>query len=105
MKASVKKVIGGAEFIFEADEKDELETLSKVITMGNAPTSCGICESEDVHFSSNKSTSEKGTFVFVKVICKKCGARSNLGQYKTGGYFWKGWEKYSPPQQAEDGSA
>lgn len=99
MKISIRKQIGKTIFIFEIDEKDEMEAMSKAGVLAMMPDKCGLCGKDNVSLSSNKA---KG-YTFVKVVCKECDARSQLGQYKEGGYFWKSWEKYqsSQPQQKE----
>lgn len=94
VKATVN--IGGQQVQFEADEKDEMEAMHKVIALSNPHTTCNICNDQGLankKFTTNKHTGEKGTFTFVNIKCK-CGARSSLGEYKTGGYFWKAYEKY-----------
>jgi len=91
-----KTKVGGVVYEFEADEKDELDSLNKVITLANPRHYCNICKDDGLdnkYFMTNKSTTEKGTFTFVSIKCK-CGAKSALGQYKTGGYFWKDYEQY-----------
>ena len=93
MKVSVKKSIGGSDFIFEAEEEKDIEAIAKVASLSNAPIKCGLCQSENVHLSSNKAQG----YTFVKVLCEDCNGRSQLGQYKEGGFFWKEWEKYEPP--------
>ncbi len=84
---------------FEVDEEQELEALSKAGFLASMPTKCTECGDNDVHLASNKSSSEKGTFTFVYMQCNKCGAKAQLGQYKTGGMFWKKWEVYDPNKQ------
>jgi len=59
-----------------------------------------VCESEDVILSGNKA---KG-YTFVKVVCNKCDARAQLGEYKEGGFYWKEWEKYIPKGGGRDES-
>lgn len=101
MKVIGKVKIGGVVYEFEADEKDELDSLNKVITLANPRMTCNVCKDvgfENKKFTTNKSTTDKGTFTFVNLKCK-CGAKSALGQYKTGGYFWKDYEQYQPKAQ------
>jgi hypothetical protein len=84
-KANIK--LGKVSYQFEIDEKDELDTLHKIIVLTNPRRKC-ICGNDDqesMYFTTNKDK-EGNTYVNVK--CAKCEARSKLGQYKTGGYFW-----------------
>lgn len=97
MKISIKKQIGKTTFVFEIDEKDEMEAMSKAGVLAMMPDKCGLCGKDNVSLSSNKA---KG-YTFVKVVCKECDAQAQLGQYKEGGYFWKSWIKYKSSQQPE----
>jgi RNase P subunit RPR2 len=79
----------------EIDERDEMETLSKAIVLANPRRQCNECgNTEGFYLTSNK---DKEGNVYINVKCPKCGARSKLGQYKAGGYFWHDYEKYEPP--------
>ena len=100
-KAIVK--LGNTEYEFQADEKDPIDSLHIVIALSSIRRSCNMCNAsqEEFYFTTNKNTSEKGTFTFVNVKCGKCEARSGLGQYKSGGYFWKDFEKYGKGGQGE----
>ena len=90
VKTSLK--LGGVSYQFEFDEKHELDTLSKAIVLSNPLSVCPMCDNKDkelFHFTSNR---DKEGNIYVNVKCK-CGARSKLGQYKSGGYFWRGFER------------
>jgi hypothetical protein len=77
----------------EIDEREEMETLHKAIVLSQPKKECNICgESNGLYWTSNK---DKEGNIYVNVKCP-CGARSKLGQYKAGGYFWKDFEKYEP---------
>lgn len=100
-KATLK--LGGVSYQFDIEEKDELETLHKIIVLSNPRHKC-ICgnnDPEQFHFTTNKSSNDKGTFTYVNVKCNKCEARSKLGEYKAGGYFWHEFEKYSKPDNEQ----
>lgn len=96
---TVKRKIGDTVYEVSADEKDERENFAHTLWLAQAPKKCGLCESTDVHLSVNKATSDKDgkTYTFVKMLCNNCNARAQLGEYQTGGFFWKGWEEYTPP--------
>jgi len=98
MQIEISRKIGDAVYKFTIDEKDELQALEMAGFVASMPKKCKLCGSDDIHLTNNKA---KG-FTFIKMICNKCNGRSQLGQYKEGGFFWKGWEKYQPPQKQED---
>ncbi len=88
--------VGGALYQFEADEKEDLLAILKVVGIVNIRQECNICNKgtpEDFQFYAYKKSSDKGEFIFVKVRCT-CGAVSSLGQYKSGGYYWKDFEEF-----------
>lgn len=96
MKIKIRKVLTNLDvYEFDIDEEQDLEALAKAGFLASMPTKCTECGENDVHLASNKSSSEKGTFTFVYMQCK-CGAKAQLGQYKTGGMFWKKFEVYNP---------
>jgi hypothetical protein len=94
MKAIAQTVLGGVSYRFELDEKDEKDTLNKLITFSNPPTYCDNCKTvgnDNFKLTSNKD--QEGN-IYINVKCKKCQAKSKLGSYKTGGYFWHRFELY-----------
>jgi hypothetical protein len=93
MKASVETKLGNVVYCFEVEEKSEVETLHKIAVLGNPPTICDVCGEngqENFTLTSNKDSEAN---CYVNVACK-CGAKAKLGLYKSGGYFWKQFEKY-----------
>ena len=93
MKIIITKVVGADSYTFEISDPQDLVALSLAGDLASMPDKCSLCDGE-VTLASNKSTSEKGTFTFVYMRCKGCGAKAQLGQYKGGGFFWKKFEKY-----------
>lgn len=94
MIARVTTVIGKVKYEFEIEEKDEKETLNKAITLSNPRKKCDSCGEiglDSKYFTTNK---DKEGNIYVNTKCAKCGARSKLGSYKTGGYFWHEYEIY-----------
>jgi len=93
--------MGGVAYELTVDEKDEMDALHKAIVLSNPRTYCASCNTnilpEDVRMTTNKDK-EGNTYVNMK---HRCGARSKLGQYKTGGYFWHDFEKYVPKAEPE----
>jgi hypothetical protein len=93
--------IGGKEYKFIIDERVEMEALHRAIVLTNPLDRCHSCGDvgfDNKHYTSNKDTEGN---IYVNVKCSKCGARSKLGQYKAGGYFWKDYEKYDPNKKDE----
>ena len=74
--------------------------IHKAIVLGNSPKYCRLCQNRE-HFQLDSNKDKEGN-VYVNVICK-CGAKSKLGQYKTGGYFWHQFEKYEKKAQGPQG--
>lgn len=91
MRIKINKTIGNTAIQFEIEKVKEIEALALAGFLASAPNKCS-CGSENVCLESNKA---KG-YTFIKVICRECDARAQLGQYKDGGFFWKKWEKYNP---------
>ena len=93
MKAIVKL---GDRITLEIEEQKELETLHKAVVLANPRQVCVCGNKEGFYLVTNKSTTDEGTFTYINYKCPKCGARSKLGQYKAGGYFWHEFEVYQP---------
>lgn len=94
LKTAVK--IGPTTYQFEFDEKDEMDGLAKAIVLSSPIRTCTNCKDvgyDNKYLTSNKDK-EGNTYVNCK--CGKCGARSKLGLYKSGGYFWHEYELYVP---------
>lgn len=77
----------------EIDERSEMDTLHKAVILSNPRRKCVCGNVEGFYLSTNKDK-EGNTYINNK--CPKCGARSKLGQYKTGGYFWHDFEIWKP---------
>jgi hypothetical protein len=93
MKAIVKTKLGNSEYVFEIEEKSDLETLHKIAVLGNPPTFCDVCgDSGADNFTLTSNKDSEGN-CYVNVACK-CGAKAKLGLYKSGGYFFHKFEKY-----------
>lgn len=98
MIARVEYILGGVKYSFEFDEKGEMDTLHKAIVLANPKTYCNVCKNNDKNkfkLTSNKDT-EGNTYVNIKCIC---GARSKLGSFKSGGFFWREFEVYDPSKK------
>lgn len=99
MKAIVKL---GDRIRLEIDERDEKETLSKAITLSHPKGKCVCGNTEGFYYTANK---DKEGNVYINYKCPKCGARSKLGSYKTGGYFWHDFERYVPNEKKSTGKS
>lgn len=92
MKITVKTPVGDVVYLYEIDEADEMQALHKAIALGNPPKYCNECKNTNgFHLDTNK---DKDGNIYVNVVCKGCGAKAKLGQYKSKGYFWHKFEKY-----------
>lgn len=99
MIAKVGFNIGGVEYKLEIEEKDEMDTIHKMIVLSNPPRYCQLCKNAaEFRLATNK---DKEANTYVNVRCKKCGATAKLGLYKSGGYFWHEFVKYEPKTKAE----
>ena len=99
MKVKVNFEVNFKKYELEFDEKDEMETLHKAIVLSNPRTFCNVCQDPKARkrFISNK---DKEGNIYVNVGCG-CGAKSKLGQYKAGGYFWREYEKFEGKKNEE----
>ncbi|OPZ94121.1 MAG: hypothetical protein BWY74_00828 [Firmicutes bacterium ADurb.Bin419] len=92
MKIKSQVKYGKNTYLFEVDEKDEMETMHKTFVLANPPSKCNECGNvKDFHFDSNK---DKEGNIYVNAVCDTCGAKAKLGRYKTGGFFWHQFEKW-----------
>jgi hypothetical protein len=96
MKATAKVKIGTVEYVFEVDEKTELDTLHKISVLANPPDVCNECKNSnaDKGFRLQSNKDKEGN-VYVNIQCNKCKANAKLGLYKSGGYFWHEFKMYS----------
>lgn len=93
MIAKSQLFLGEVQYSFTVDEKDEMDTLHKIIVLSNPRTFCNVCKNGDLKGFKLTSNKDKEGNTYVNVKCK-CGARSKLGKYKTGGFFWHDYEVY-----------
>ena len=94
MKAKVQVSLGKTVVYFEFDEKNDMEALHRVGVFGYPPTYCNCCQSSGAEFFAISSNKDKEGNIYVSILCKKCGAKAKLGQYKSGGFFWHKFEVY-----------
>lgn len=94
MKITVQTQLGKVVYRMDFDEKGEMDTLHKAIVLGNPPQYCQICKNKE-HFKLDSNKDKEGN-TYVNIVCLKdgCFAKSKLGQYKSGGYFWHKFEQY-----------
>lgn len=96
----IKKILSSTMEV-AIDEKDTREALAQA-TFYLAPDYCGLCKATNIIWTSNKPTTDKGTFVYIKRLCLSCMATSTAGEHKDGNsLFWKKWEpKFETNNQA-----
>ena len=97
MKAIVETELSGTKYTFEIEEKDTKETLLTAIALGNPPRRCDECGNKSFESFKLESSKTSEGHIYIKTICRKCGAKANLGTYQNGGgHFWHKFEKYIP---------
>jgi len=94
MEIKVKTNIGNVEYEFSINENSEMEGLHKAIVLGNPKLYCDECKNPQPQSFRMDSNKDKEGNIYVNVVCRKCGAKSKLGQYKSKGYFWHKFEKW-----------
>ena len=105
MIIKLKKKLGTTEYEFIMEGIKPFDVLQEAAQMSQMPDLCPLCNSDDtLELQMNKSKSEKGEFTFIYVYCKHCNAKAQIGQYKTGGIFWKPFEKYEGKVNAKKSS-
>lgn len=92
MEIKVQTKVGNTSYQFVIDDKTEMDTIHKAAVLGNMPSYCNLCKNNE-HFALDSNKDKEGN-TYVNIVCKKCFAKAKLGQYKTGGYFWRQFEKY-----------
>ena len=102
MQIEVINKIGDTQYKFHVDEKDPKEALLSASVFGNTPHYCHECKNTD--FFALSGNKDKESNVYISIVCKKCGAKANLGSYKSGGFFWKRFEKYVKPGESSENS-
>jgi len=85
MKINVKFKLSENVYEVELDEKDEMDTLHKAIVLSNPKKKCICGNTNGLYMDSNK---DKEGNTYVNIVCPECNAKSKLGRYKTGGFFW-----------------
>jgi len=96
MEIIVESQWGRSKYTMKLEEKSVKETLNMAITLGNPPHYCHACKNIDSNKFSPDTNRDKDGNIYINTKCELCGAKSGLGTYKTGGFFWKKFEKYVP---------
>jgi len=94
MKVTVKSKLGSAEYLFEIEEKNDLDVLHKIAVLGNPPTFCDECKNDNPNMFRLVSNKDTEGNTYVNVRCEKCGSNAKLGLYKSGGFFFHPFKKY-----------
>ncbi len=95
MDIKVKKQLQNSMLEINIEEKEDKEALAKALVF-TQPDYCPLCKGKNIAWEANKVNTDDGTFTYIKRKClnKDCLASSTLGEYKSGGFFWKPWEIY-----------
>jgi hypothetical protein len=95
MEIKVNKQLRGASLEVKINEEDGKEALARALVF-TQPDICGLCKEENIIWDASKvKIKEKNTYTSIKRRCLSCGAISTLGEFRTGGYFWKKWTIYN----------
>ena len=107
MKANVSMKVGLVDYSLEIDEREEMETLHKMIVLGNPRSKCNVCGDTGFTYKKFDTNKDKEGNTYINVVClsKGCGAKSKLGLYKAGGYFWHEYKKWEGAKKSEDTSS
>lgn len=91
-----KFVVGGVTYETTHNGGDAKKVLAEAIALANPHSKC-VCGNTglETNFKMTSNSDKEGN-IYVNVKCLKCGAKSKLGSYKTGGYFWHQFELYKP---------
>ncbi len=100
MKARVTTQVGSATYTFSFDDGKDMDILHSCAVLGNPPSHCTECKNNQ-YFRLDSNKDKEGN-IYVNVVCKKCGAKAKLGQYKVGGYFWHKFEIYQKETKTEE---
>lgn len=104
MNIKIQKQIQNTKLDIEIEDRSDKEALAKALFFA-APDKCGLCEGQNVYWNANKSKDDKGqSFTYIKRVCANpnCQAASTMGEYQTGGFFWKKWEIYHQNNQPKN---
>lgn len=99
MIINVETKVDGVIYRLTIDEPKEMDSLHKASVLGNPPQYCNECQNAQ-YFRLDSNKDKEGN-IYVNVVCKKCGAKAKLGQYKVGGFFWHKFERYQKNAQKE----
>jgi len=92
MKIEVTKQFANSALKVQVEDSDDKKALAKALIF-TEPDVCGLCHNTNIRWTSNKAQTDEGEYTYIKRVCRKCGATSTLGSYKTGGHYWKKWEE------------
>lgn len=97
----IKINIGKTQLTF--DGRDFKEVIKDAGALSQA-TVCGKCKSTNVALDYRCAKGKEGTenagkaFDYYAIKCLDCGAKAELGEYQTKGFFLKQWEVYNKGQ-------
>lgn len=101
MKITSTIKLNNTEYTFEIEERNEKDTLLKAIVLTNPRLKCDVCSNFDREKFKLDGNKDKEGNVYINNVCRACGAKSKLGEYKSGGgYFWKTFEKFEGTKPA-----
>lgn len=101
MKVGVDVTMGQTTYHFEFEGSNEKEVMAKAFTFGNPPTYNKDTKNSDPNSFALGANKDKDGNIYIYVVDKKTGHKANLGTYKSGGYFWKDFEKWDGTKSQE----
>ena len=93
----IRVKVGGAELVFDGRDFKDVIKEAAAFSQG---TSCGACNSTNValdyRVAKGKDNTDKAgqSFTFYAIKCLDCYCKASLGEYQTGGFYLKKWEKF-----------
>lgn len=94
--------VGDVNYEIEVEEKDVKDTLLNLIVLSNPPLYNPITKNGDPRKFKLDARKDKDGNVYINCVDKTDGSASSLGTFKSGGYFWKPFERWQ--DKKEEGS-
>lgn len=104
MKVTSSVQIGDVSLTFEIEDVNVKAAMLEAIGLATPREVCNICGHVGLEEKRPQSRKTKGgEYTYIEVVCP-CGAKSVLTDYKTGGHYWREYERYEgdPPQHDDD---
>ena len=99
----IKINIGNSQLEFDGRDFKE---VAKDASAFSQAKKCMLCNSANISLDYRSVKAKQGqhagqNFDYYSVKCLDCQGRAQFGQYQTGGWFLKKWEKFEPQQNKQ----